>query len=254
MPAFRQIFVREADAQPATTSNGTCTSRASTSSTRCPRAACTSRRSARASSSTRACSRPTSCRRFYPDLAGRARRDRARARALALLHEHVPELAARAPVPDARAQRRDQHRAGQRELDARPRRRDGRPTCCPATSTRAFPICTPGASDTARFDEALELLNLAGRPLHHAILMMIPEAWENHEAMDADAQGVLPLPRRADGAVGRPGVDRVHRRHRDRRGARPQRPAPVALLGHRRRPRDHGERGRRARRRPRARS
>ena len=46
-----------------------------------------------------------------------------------------------------------------------------------------------------------------------------------------------------------PGVDRVHRRHGDRRGARPQRPAPVALLGHRRRPRDHGERGRRARRR-----
>src|SRR5207248_8002105 len=41
------------------------------------------------------------------------------------------------------------------------------------------------ASDTARFDEALELLHLAGRPLHHAVLMMIPEAWENHESMDA---------------------------------------------------------------------
>ncbi len=51
---------------------------------------------------------------------------------------------------------------------------------------RAFPICTPDSSDTARFDEALELLNLAGRPLHHAILMMIPEAWENHESMDAE--------------------------------------------------------------------
>ncbi|HTK16175.1 MAG TPA: glutamate synthase large subunit [Acidimicrobiia bacterium] len=51
---------------------------------------------------------------------------------------------------------------------------------------RAFPICTPGSSDTARFDEALELLNVAGRPLHHAILMMIPEAWENHESMDAE--------------------------------------------------------------------
>ncbi len=54
----------------------------------------------------------------------------------------------------------------------------------PGDLDRAFPICTPGASDTARFDEALELLNLAGRPLHHAILMMIPEAWENHESMD----------------------------------------------------------------------
>ena len=51
---------------------------------------------------------------------------------------------------------------------------------------QAFPICTPGASDTARFDEALELLHLGGRPLHHAVLMMIPEAWENNDEMDAD--------------------------------------------------------------------
>jgi len=51
---------------------------------------------------------------------------------------------------------------------------------------KAFPICTPGASDTARFDEVLELLHLAGRPLHHAVLMMIPEAWENNAEMDAD--------------------------------------------------------------------
>ena len=49
---------------------------------------------------------------------------------------------------------------------------------------RAFPICTPGASDTARFDEVLELLHLGGRPIHHAMLMMIPEAWENHDEMD----------------------------------------------------------------------
>lgn len=47
--------------------------------------------------------------------------------------------------------------------------------------SRLFPICTPGASDTASFDEALELLHLGGYPLHHAVLMMIPEAWEkNH--------------------------------------------------------------------------
>lgn len=49
---------------------------------------------------------------------------------------------------------------------------------------KAFPICTPGASDTARFDEVLELLHLGGRPLHHAVLMMIPEAWENNPRMD----------------------------------------------------------------------
>ena len=49
---------------------------------------------------------------------------------------------------------------------------------------RAFPICTPGASDTARFDEVLELLHLGGRPIHHAMLMMIPEAWENNDELD----------------------------------------------------------------------
>ncbi len=49
---------------------------------------------------------------------------------------------------------------------------------------KLFPICTPGASDTARFDEVLELLHLGGRSLAHAVLMMIPEAWERHEAMD----------------------------------------------------------------------
>ncbi|MDQ1520190.1 MAG: glutamate synthase large chain, partial [Actinomycetota bacterium] len=55
----------------------------------------------------------------------------------------------------------------------------------PGDLERIFPICTPGGSDTERFDECLELLALTGRPLHHAILMMIPEAWENHESMDA---------------------------------------------------------------------
>ncbi|MDT5309590.1 MAG: glutamate synthase large chain, partial [Mycobacterium sp.] len=49
---------------------------------------------------------------------------------------------------------------------------------------KLFPICTPGASDTARFDEALELLHLGGRSLAHAVLMMIPEAWEHQESMD----------------------------------------------------------------------
>ncbi|MFC7448340.1 glutamate synthase large subunit [Rhodococcus daqingensis] len=49
---------------------------------------------------------------------------------------------------------------------------------------KIFPICTPGASDTARFDEVLEMLHLGGRSLPHAVLMMIPEAWERHESMD----------------------------------------------------------------------
>lgn len=48
---------------------------------------------------------------------------------------------------------------------------------------RALPIMTPDASDTASFDEALELIQLGGRSLPHAVLMMVPEAWENHERL-----------------------------------------------------------------------
>ena len=55
----------------------------------------------------------------------------------------------------------------------------------PGDLERLFPICTPGASDSASFDEVLELLHLAGRSLPHAVLMMIPEAWENHREMEA---------------------------------------------------------------------
>jgi glutamate synthase (NADPH) large chain len=54
----------------------------------------------------------------------------------------------------------------------------------PGDITRLFPICTPGGSDSASFDEVLELLHLSGRELPHAVLMMIPEAWENNPAMD----------------------------------------------------------------------
>ncbi len=53
----------------------------------------------------------------------------------------------------------------------------------PGDLSRAYPICTPAASDSASFDEVLELLHLGGRSLPHAVLMMIPEAWENHQAM-----------------------------------------------------------------------
>ena len=50
----------------------------------------------------------------------------------------------------------------------------------------AFPICTPGASDTAGFDETLELLTLSGYTMPEAVLMMIPEPWENHASMTND--------------------------------------------------------------------
>ncbi|MHB1171500.1 MAG: glutamate synthase large subunit [Lacisediminihabitans sp.] len=47
-----------------------------------------------------------------------------------------------------------------------------------------FPIVTPGASDSASFDEVVELLNLGGRSLPHAMMMMVPEAYENQTDID----------------------------------------------------------------------
>ncbi|MEC3979790.1 glutamate synthase large subunit [Amycolatopsis sp. H20-H5] len=54
----------------------------------------------------------------------------------------------------------------------------------PGELKRIYPVITRGASDSASFDEVLELLHLGGRSLPHSILMMIPEAWENHQEMD----------------------------------------------------------------------
>ncbi|GAA1202888.1 glutamate synthase large subunit [Prauserella alba] len=54
----------------------------------------------------------------------------------------------------------------------------------PGDLSRLYPVCTEDASDSASFDEVLELLHLGGRSLPHAVLMMVPEAWENHAGMD----------------------------------------------------------------------
>ena len=53
----------------------------------------------------------------------------------------------------------------------------------PGDLERIFPIVDMAGSDSASFDEVLELLYMGGRTLPHAILMMIPEAWENHASM-----------------------------------------------------------------------
>jgi len=56
----------------------------------------------------------------------------------------------------------------------------------PGDLSRLFPIVTDDASDSASFDEVLELLHMGGRSLPHAVLMMIPEAWEkNHHMPEA---------------------------------------------------------------------
>jgi len=49
---------------------------------------------------------------------------------------------------------------------------------------KVIPVINTDGSDSAQFDNCLELLVMAGRELPHAMMMMIPEPWENHESMD----------------------------------------------------------------------
>ena len=63
--------------------------------------------------------------------------------------------------------------------DLIPRSADGRGI------ERLFPVLNAKGSDSASFDECLELLHMGGRSLPHAVLMMIPEPWENHGEMSA---------------------------------------------------------------------
>ena len=51
---------------------------------------------------------------------------------------------------------------------------------------KLLPIIREGGSDTATFDNVLELLMMSGRSLPHALLMMIPEPWSNHESMSPE--------------------------------------------------------------------
>ncbi|OIO36866.1 MAG: glutamate synthase subunit alpha [Candidatus Omnitrophica bacterium CG1_02_46_14] len=51
---------------------------------------------------------------------------------------------------------------------------------------KIFPVIAPDGSDSAMFDNCLEFLVLSGRSLPHAVMMMIPEPWSNHESMGDD--------------------------------------------------------------------
>ncbi|MGH8255694.1 MAG: glutamate synthase central domain-containing protein, partial [Steroidobacteraceae bacterium] len=51
---------------------------------------------------------------------------------------------------------------------------------------KILPVINPNGSDSAMFDNILELLVLSGRSLPHAMMMMIPEPWSGHESMDDD--------------------------------------------------------------------
>src|SRR3954466_10168155 len=54
---------------------------------------------------------------------------------------------------------------------------------------KVLPVIRPGGSDTATFDNVLELLVLAGRSLPHALMMMIPESYEDRDDMPEELRG-----------------------------------------------------------------
>ena len=126
--------------------------------------------------------------RYFTDL-----RDPRLASRLALVHsrfqhQHLPELDARAPVPDDRPQRGDQHASRQRQLDAA-RESQLASELFGDDLARVMPVIQPEASDSAAFDNVLELLVLSGRSIPHAMMMMIPEAYRTRRDLDPDVKG-----------------------------------------------------------------
>ncbi len=65
----------------------------------------------------------------------------------------------------------------------------GAQECCP--------IIEPEGSDSQTFDNVLELLIMGGRTLPEAILMMMPEAWQNNDLMPAEKRPAPPYPLRS---------------------------------------------------------
>ena len=172
--------------------------------------------------------------RLLPRPPRRAHSLRARARALALLDEHVPELGARPPVPDDRPQRRDQHAAGQRQLDARARVAAG----VGAVRRR------PGQGLAGRTSRRLGLGDLRQRARAARARRPVAAARDHDDDPRgvsgprrrlARARRVLRLPPVPARGLGRPGGDRLHGRAADRGDARPQRPASRPLARDRRR-------------------
>ena len=81
---------------------------------------------------------------FYPDLLDERLRERGRPRPLAVLHQHLPVVGPRAPVPLHQPQRRDQHAARQRQLDVRP------PVHVPLVGVRRRPAQGPAGGRRGR--------------------------------------------------------------------------------------------------------
>ncbi len=83
---------------------------------------------------------------YFPDLGDPSHRDGPGPGPLALQHQHLPHLGARPPLPLHLPQRRDQHPARQRQLDARPREPVPLRACSATTSRRSCPSSTRAAA------------------------------------------------------------------------------------------------------------
>ena len=106
-----------------------------------------------------------------------------------------------------------------------------------------LPILVPGGSDSACFDNALELLVRAGRSMPHAMMMMIPEAFGAKYHISTDKRAFYEYHSSFMEPWDGPGGDALHRRPTPRRHAGPQRPASLPLPGDDRRLGDHRQRG-----------
>ena len=143
----------------------------------------------------------------------RALRERARARPLALLDEHVPELGARAPLPADRPQRRDQHAARQRQLDA------GARVAARLGALRRRP--PEGAAGRPARRLRLGGLRQRARAAHARGALAAARADDDDprgvpgpRRPARRAEGLLRVPPVPDGGLGRAGGDRLHRRAR----------------------------------------
>jgi glutamate synthase (NADPH/NADH) large chain len=94
---------------------------------------------------------------------------------------------------------------------------------------KLYPVITPGGSDSASLDNAVEFLFQSGRSLPHVMAMLIPEAWSGNPDMDEDKRAFYEYHASLMEPWDGPGGHRLHRRPRDWRHARPQRAcAPAA--------------------------
>ncbi len=110
----------------------------------------------------------------------------------------------------------------------------------PGDIEKLKPIIREGLSDTACLDNAVELLVKSGFGVARAMMMLVPEAWENHESMPRAKKDFYQyhsaLMEAWDGPASIAVTDGIDHR----RDARPQRPAAQPLLRHEGRPGRHG--------------